>query len=150
MQTPSIVATGLFLTTLCYSTAAFSGCDSDSLPTKKPGRSIPLVLCDGDFTVKEAATAAAKSAVIAGAEAIAVPVAIKTASIAGVAASTGTPIAALSGAAATSATLAAVGGSASIALGAVGIVAAPAVVGGAIVLGVGTAVGYGINWLLFD
>jgi len=80
---------------------------------------------------------------------VATPVAVKAASALGVTASTGTEIAALGGVAATSATLAAIGGPASAALGTVGIVAAPAVVGGAIVAGVGFAVVKGVSYLLF-
>lgn len=144
MNARNIVTAGLLLSTLSYSTTAFSGCESGSFSPPKSRDSIDFIMCD---TVEETTKTAAKRAIIAASEAAAVPVAVQAASLAGVAASTGTPIAALSGAAATSATLAAAGGPVVTVLG---IAAAPAVVGGVIVVGIGTAVGYGISWLLFD
>lgn len=147
MNARNIITAGLLISALSYSTTAFSGCESESFPLRRPGHSIPFVICDENATVEETAKTAAKGAIIAASEAAAVPVAIKAVSVAGVTASTGTPIAALSGAAATKATLAAVGGPVVAALG---ITATPLVVGGVIVVGIGTAVGVGINWLLFD
>jgi hypothetical protein len=97
---------------------------------------------------------AAREAVVGvAAEAASVPTAVMVASEAGVAASTGTAVASLSGAAASSATLAAIGSSAigttlGSAAAAAGIVAAPAVVGGAIVVGVAAGIAYGVNALI--
>ncbi len=105
---------------------------------------------DESEKIERVVETAAKVSITTAAEAVAVPAAVATASSLGVTASTGTAISALRGAAATSATLAAIGGPAAAALGAVGIVAAPAVIGGVIVVGTGTAIAAGINWLLFD
>ncbi len=99
-----------------------------------------------DITVKSAA----KVAVTVVAESVSIPAAVAGASAMGVTAGTGTAISALSGAAAVSATSAAVGAGTSAALATVGIVVAPAVVGGVIIVGAGVAVGSAINWLLFD
>jgi len=97
--------------------------------------------------------AAREVAVGVAAEAASVPAAVLVASEAGVAASTGTAVATLSGAAASSATLAAIGSSAvgttlGGAAAAVGIVVAPAVVGGAIVVGIAAGVACGVNALI--
>ena len=81
----------------------------------------------------------------------AMPVAVSTASAAGVTAGTGTAISTLSGAAAVSATSAAVGAPVASALSAIGItVAAPAVIGGVIIAGAGIAAGLAINAIFFD
>jgi len=150
MKTGKVITLCLALSTLSYSTGAFSGCEPEQLPLRTQRHSVPVVACAGNFTLEDAAEAGAKSIVIVAAESVAAPAAIKIASLTGVTAGTGTPIAALSGAAATRATLAAVGGPASAALGVVGIAASPVVVGGILVAGLGTAIGYGINWLIFD
>jgi hypothetical protein len=103
---------------------------------------------DGKITSKEVVSIVRDNALDYAAGSVAPSVAVSAASALGVCASTGTPIAALSGAAATSATLAAIGGAV---CGAAGItVAAPAVVGGAIVGGVGWLASKAIRTLLFD
>ena len=81
-------------------------------------------------------------------EVAAVPATVALASTSGMTAGTGTAIASLSGAAATSATLASIGSSGAAALGAVGIVAAPAVVGGAIVGAAALGVAWGVNRII--
>jgi len=81
---------------------------------------------------------------------VATPVAIATAGAFGVTAGTGTAISALSGAAAISATSAAVGAGSSVALATIGIVVAPAVIGGIIITGVGSAIAGSIYWLVVD
>jgi len=101
---------------------------------------------DGDLSMRDIA----KAGVHYGAAAGAVPAAVAGASALGVTAGTGTAISTLSGAAAVSATSAAIGGSAAAALGAVGIVAAPAVVGSAIIVGVASGLAYGFNALFLD
>ncbi len=78
---------------------------------------------------------------------IAMPAAVYTASSLGVAASTGTAISALSGAAATTATAYAVGSVAAPALAVVGIVAAPVVIGTAIIVGTVSGTVAVITWL---
>jgi hypothetical protein len=104
---------------------------------------------DDDYEI-DSLTMAREAAVEVAAEAVSVPAAVGIASVTGTTASTGTAIASLSGAAATSATLAAIGSSTvGTALGAaatvVGITAAPAVIGGAIVVGIATGVACGVN-----
>jgi len=116
----------------------------------KIGKAMPAVglvykSATGELTPEDVG----KTGVMIVTEAAAVPVAVATASTIGTTAGTGTAIATLSGAAATSATLAAIGGPASGALAVIGIPLAPAIAGGAIVVGVAGAVGYGINRLLF-
>ena len=103
-------------------------------------------------TIKEKAREIAVTATV---EAVSVPATVATASALGATASTGTAISALSGAAATSATMATIGSSAlgtavSGAAAAVGIVASPAIVGAAIVTGVGVLVSWGINSMFGD
>jgi predicted sugar kinase len=104
--------------------------------------------CAAEFTAKNCGKAAVATVV----ETAAIPTAVGIASATGVTASTGTAIATLSGAAATSSTLAAVvGGTLATGLATVaGITVAPAVAGGAVVVGVGALVAIGINSLIFD
>jgi len=88
--------------------------------------------------VKTAAKVATKQVV----KKASIPVAVQTASLLGVEAGTGTAISSLSGAAATSATAAAVGGTViegAAAIG-IGVTAAPAVVGAAVIGGIGIGV----------
>jgi len=99
---------------------------------------------------EELAKGVASVAVGVGVEAVSVPATVSIVSATGATASTGTAISTLSGAAATSSTLAYVGSGVASVIGATtGIVLAPAVVGGAIVVGVGAAISYGIT-SLFD
>ena len=102
---------------------------------------------EGDLSASDFAKAGVHCAAVAGA----VPATIAGASALGVTASTGTAISALSGAAAVSATSAAIGTPVVSALGAIGVtVAAPATVGGIIIIGVATGMAYGFNTLFFD
>ena len=94
---------------------------------------------------------AGSTILVAAAVDAAVPVAVSIASSAGVTASTGTTISALSGAAATSATLASFGSTIISATGGIlAGVAAPAVIGGAVITGAGMAVGGLVGWLIYD
>lgn len=113
---------------------------------KSAGWELAANAVEGHLEVKDVAKAGVHYVAVARA----VPVAIEAASVAGVNAGTGVAIAELSGAAAISATSAAIGAPAAAALGTVGIVVAPAVVGGVLISGAATAIAVGINYLFFD
>ena len=101
-------------------------------------------------TSAECSKSIAKTAVTTAATTVAMPTAIAITSVSGVAAGTGTAISTLSGAAAVSATSAYVGSSVIAASGGVlATVAAPAVIGGAVILGIGAGVGWAFS-KLFD
>jgi len=103
-------------------------------------------LLDGNLDAKDAARVGVHVVTTTGA----VPTAVYSAGALGVEATTGTAIASLNGAAAVSATSYAIGAPVASALSTVGIVAAPAVVGGVIIVGAATLVAVGINELFFS
>jgi len=100
-------------------------------------------LFDGHLTKKDVAKAGVHAITTAGAT----PTAVYSAGALGVEATTGTAIASLNGAAAVSATSYAVGAPVASVLG---IAAAPAVVGGIIIVGVAGLVAVGINEIFFS
>jgi len=115
------------------------------------GDALDGTLLKDDDTSTQIAKITGHAAIHIATETASVPVAVSIASVSGMTASTGTAISTLSGAAATSATLAGVGTTVLEVVGLAGSVAiaAPAAIGGAIVLGAGALVAYAVDTVLF-
>ncbi|MCF6207681.1 MAG: hypothetical protein L3J47_12470 [Sulfurovum sp.] len=101
---------------------------------------------DGEVSKEDMAKAGVHIVAATGA----MPATVTAASALGVEATTGTAIASLSGAAAVSATSYAVGAPVAGVLSTMGIVVAPAVVGGVVIASAATLVALGVNALFFS
>lgn len=113
----------------------------------RAGSELAAGLMDGKLDTKDIARAGVHMAADMGA----VPVAVYGAGALGVEATTGTAIATLNGAAAVSATSYAIGAPVATAIGTLtGIVIAPSVVGGAIIVGTASLLAVGVNTIFFD
>ena len=120
---------------------------ASSFPVKNVAVEMASELLDGDLSMRDVAKVGVHVAAGAGA----VPATVASASALGATAGTGTAISSLSGAAAVSATSAMIGAPVATAITSVtGVVLAPAVVGGVIIMGVASGVAYGFNSLFFD
>jgi hypothetical protein len=135
-----LVTTSLLLSLMCVSPVfADSYAQTAEKAVRVGGYAESFYDCATNPTVEQCAESAAKVAI----DVAAVPTAVGIVSASGATATTGTAIATLSGAAATSSSLYVIGAPVVAALG---IAASPVFVGGLIVGGVAT----GVGWLLFD
>ena len=126
-------------------TMASSVCEASSW-TKSAAVELAGDLLDGHLSVKKVARAGVDAVATVGAT----PTAVYGAGALGTEATTGTAIASLNGAAAVSATSYAIGAPVAGVLSGMGIVVAPAVVGGVIIVGAAGLVAVGINELFFS
>jgi hypothetical protein len=135
-----LVTTSLLLSLMCVSPVfADSYAQTAEKAIKVGGYAKSFYDCATNPTVEQCAESAAKAAI----DAAAVPTAVRIVQASGATATTGTAIAELYGVAATSSSLYVIGAPVVTALG---IAASPVFVGGIIVVGVAT----GVGWLLFD